>query len=566
MNLAPVLSQLPFTSCPASEGLSKCEIDFVQRRRTQIRLAQRAYRQRKETTISGLNRRVTHLEKTIEDMHNTFLAFSDRATASGVQENNPALAEHLKITADRLTDLAKNSVLDSTAEVDDLDQFSEAETARTERTQSKPRQIHHTSESDRVPAPEYRNIFDEGADNDDGETAQQAPVSQAQFEDISFSDWTSTEAMQHYPLEVPAKCNATSGIVEEQEKRSIPGPNVHYVQNFDTNDTMQDRVQIPRIRTTQDPLPFGYVPSPSEHHNVNHVPLSGNLSDLLSLPIPKSYASQESSFTRRLLRNGLEEAYRIMTNPTSRPEDTERICRFTRCFATNPRIKGHMKALIERSATESLEFWSFPARHVGGAGLHYPRVGTDAHGLPPEGWAADAPTGPLPPFHAETPMPPRMTTTQIMERVGIDGEWFDPNDVEQYLRSKGLYLDAQSSIVELKDEMVPALTDTQGPSPSSLDASSPRHSTGDPRSPADADMNLLDDYLLQDTDSLWNDFATNRPRLPDLSKDMPLNGTNSWDTNNFFPNPDAVMFSDSMPNFNTKMKKFVDVDKFVRST
>lgn len=48
-------------------------LTLVQRRRTQIRLAQRAYRQRKETTISQLRERVNELEDAVETMKDIFL-------------------------------------------------------------------------------------------------------------------------------------------------------------------------------------------------------------------------------------------------------------------------------------------------------------------------------------------------------------------------------------------------------------------------------------------------------------------------------------------------------------
>lgn len=50
------------------------------RRRTQIRLAQRAYRLRKETTITTLRTRVTELENIIEGMQNTFFELHESST------------------------------------------------------------------------------------------------------------------------------------------------------------------------------------------------------------------------------------------------------------------------------------------------------------------------------------------------------------------------------------------------------------------------------------------------------------------------------------------------------
>ncbi|KAI5807724.1 hypothetical protein DFH27DRAFT_608485 [Peziza echinospora] len=52
------------------------------RRRTQIRLAQRAYRMRKETTISSLRTRVNELEAAIDGMQTAFLELHDAAAAA----------------------------------------------------------------------------------------------------------------------------------------------------------------------------------------------------------------------------------------------------------------------------------------------------------------------------------------------------------------------------------------------------------------------------------------------------------------------------------------------------
>ena len=81
----------------------------AERRRTQIRLAQRTYRQRKEDTISDLTNRVNALEQTIDNMNKTFLEFNDSAIASGIQNWEPNLAEHLRLTLERFLSLARTS-------------------------------------------------------------------------------------------------------------------------------------------------------------------------------------------------------------------------------------------------------------------------------------------------------------------------------------------------------------------------------------------------------------------------------------------------------------------------
>src|SRR5271170_2112468 len=71
------------------------------RRRTQIRLAQRAYRHRKETTISALKQKVSEMENTIEQMNRSFSQLHDNVFDLGIFASKPALAQQLKSTAEQ---------------------------------------------------------------------------------------------------------------------------------------------------------------------------------------------------------------------------------------------------------------------------------------------------------------------------------------------------------------------------------------------------------------------------------------------------------------------------------
>lgn len=59
-------------------------LTFQQRRRTQIREAQRAYRQRKESTLAELRTRISELTGVIEHMNKAFLDCCHQLTASGL--------------------------------------------------------------------------------------------------------------------------------------------------------------------------------------------------------------------------------------------------------------------------------------------------------------------------------------------------------------------------------------------------------------------------------------------------------------------------------------------------
>ena len=72
--------------------------DSSQRRRNQIRLAQRAYRLRKESTVASLRERVAELEKTLDDVNRSFIRFHDHAVRCGAVQSHSELAESLKDT------------------------------------------------------------------------------------------------------------------------------------------------------------------------------------------------------------------------------------------------------------------------------------------------------------------------------------------------------------------------------------------------------------------------------------------------------------------------------------
>ena len=106
-----------------------------------------------------------------------------------------------------------------------------------------------------------------------------------------------------------------------------------------------------------------------------------------------------------------------------------------------------------RTTKDNFELWATPFYHVGNAGLHYPRDGIDASSPPPAWWAQAEPMGPSLPRKPLNPLPrPNMSAAEVYQHTGADGVWFDSNDIDQYLRTKGLKLDARSTVVEIIDK------------------------------------------------------------------------------------------------------------------
>ncbi|KAL2849650.1 hypothetical protein BJX68DRAFT_255367 [Aspergillus pseudodeflectus] len=87
---------------------SKLELtEGIQRRRTQLRVAQQAYRRRKETTIVNLQSRVQELESGIEELSESFLSFSNLLFEAGILQNQPRVTAALQKITQQYVSLAK---------------------------------------------------------------------------------------------------------------------------------------------------------------------------------------------------------------------------------------------------------------------------------------------------------------------------------------------------------------------------------------------------------------------------------------------------------------------------
>lgn len=82
-------------------------LEEIQRRRTQIRLAQRAYRSRKDNAIQVLEKKVQDLQETNEEISNAFMRFHDYLLVRGILDVAPDLAHHLHCTTENILSLAR---------------------------------------------------------------------------------------------------------------------------------------------------------------------------------------------------------------------------------------------------------------------------------------------------------------------------------------------------------------------------------------------------------------------------------------------------------------------------
>ncbi|GKZ21555.1 hypothetical protein AbraCBS73388_007456 [Aspergillus brasiliensis] len=78
-----------------------------ERRRRQLRVAQQAYRRRKETTIANLQSRVQELESGIEELSESFLSFSNLLFEAGILQHQPRVTAALQKITQQYVSLAK---------------------------------------------------------------------------------------------------------------------------------------------------------------------------------------------------------------------------------------------------------------------------------------------------------------------------------------------------------------------------------------------------------------------------------------------------------------------------
>lgn len=278
-----------------------------------------------------------------------------------------------------------------------------------------------------------------------------------------------------------------------------------------------------------------------------------------SLPPPFSYSYQETSFARRLLRSTIETAVRLLTDPNAQGEDILRFCRFTFTWVTRARCLAKLKSILARTSHENLEVWGAPHWHLGGSGLHYPRNGFDMGSPPPPGWAAKQPMGPHAAMPVETPVDPSLRIDAIVKLFGIEGEWFDSNDVEEYLRSKGIFLDGQSNWVE-----VDLALDTNLSTTGSLTASS-KTSGGGPQSPQNPSPPTYANIAIQQADAAyWGNETAAMLDFSGMGAEFAFTESPSFDPKSLNA-PGLFQTSAYSTNPKSPSKVYLDVEKFIRS-
>ncbi|KAK3401727.1 hypothetical protein B0T20DRAFT_121591 [Sordaria brevicollis] len=405
------------------------------RRRTQIRLAQRAYRNRKETAIQTLEKQVKNLQKVNREMSNAFMKFHDFAVASGLLDSSSELGRRLLATKERFINISQAGGDDTDGnddhEIRRRGSTSTAESIGSDRRRKGVNQLENQGNSPEymigpIAAESSRQLFP-------GLTVTHEPISQSYLTTAPDTDLS---------LSIPT----TSQTTEFHPTTTAPS----FPKTFD----------LPTVDFNFDFLP------PPQHQPQPQVP-----SPYSALPAPSSYASHEITFGRRYQRFAIERAHMLVTMPNPPIDKLSKAFGFCLLFESPDMIFQRTLKAIARSKNESLFNWQYPFYHLGGAGTHNLAPGgplnstltleagmrmhlnfTNASKQPQVGNQGTAdvlkPHAELTAGFSMGPFPPAVNNARDnwldrdmkMCLPGFQGEYYDCDEVEFYFHQRGVII------------------------------------------------------------------------------------------------------------------------------
>lgn len=361
------------------------------RRRTQIRLAQRAYRHRKETTISSLEKQVQELRGTNEEMNNIFLSLYDFAISRGLLQREPEFGQQLQSTTERFLALAKqtasdDNLRDDVESPDNTAHESHIETKYTSNRRNTQRSSPPVSLPEEPTVTETTHpwsgyiVSKETSDEEERQTGynQQGARDPKNFEVIS---------------------RAT------EDNASFP---------FDFMNLQQYRVEIPSP-TIDDFSQFLFPEA--------------------QVPLPNTHSYFELSFARRMHRAAVEVGYQLLTSPNIPKDKFQKVFGYCLKYETMENVAFRLQRVLNSSTKDTLQNWRAPFVHLGGAGTYYPNQGPDTDNEFMPKFRTGFSMGPFP--AALTPVWENISSDMKCTIPGFEGDFFDPNDVEGYLRGHG---------------------------------------------------------------------------------------------------------------------------------
>ncbi|KAI1436520.1 hypothetical protein GGR50DRAFT_686399 [Xylaria sp. CBS 124048] len=355
--------------------------DMKERRKEQIRLAQRAYRNRKETAIVELEAKVSALEANNVEVKAAFqsllMEFVDNhAISAQIPELGRRMQQFQALLAQRTPD----------------DAVSQSDTVMSQGDMP----VENALQMD--------HALPNGKMADNNQPPSQALV---------------TTGMQQ-----PQKLFGGIIVTYEPECQNPAQESVSSVGSaLDGNYTF---VKMPNMENASFVFDLSFLD--------NTHPSQWSLPQW-ELPVPASGAYLERMLSRRLHRRTTEKAASLLAMESPPYDKMHRVFGFVRNYATLDSIRQRLRNTLNRNADQDLDEYTQPFHHVGGAGTHFSGDEKNGAPFPNSGFG-------MGPFNEKTTAV-RDELLDILQRStfpGWQGEWFDSYDVEKFLVQRSIRL------------------------------------------------------------------------------------------------------------------------------
>ena len=416
------------------------------RRRTQIRLAQRAYRHRKDTAITTLERRVKNLESAKDTMNKEFTDFYELLVQEHVFDASPHLVQRLTSMASRFSDAV-----------------------------------------DAAKAPSEDGSGSDGGD----EPAPRKDPSRPASGNVSAQVTPPAAAVVTVPGPAPPVPGPASDVGSGYVPAPAPQPvasvgnNMPMMVNNAAAVTASPMIHMPAslsyevvTQPTRSNASFPFYSSMEPTAGEDFTGAMAGPSPFSVIGAPATYSASEMTFGRRLQRFTTEAAFRLICLPSPPPKRFTEVFGFSLMYESRADIVRRLEFCMSRAQHEDLCHWASPFTNLGGAGTHFPQDGTDAAAQwgPAGNQGASHPGRPqeltsfsMGPFVAgvQQVRDERLDGRTHITVPGFEGGYFDTDEIELYLRRLGVFIPQRADFVEAEINLVDleALLDTPQSTP-----------------------------------------------------------------------------------------------------
>ncbi|KAI2778295.1 hypothetical protein F4815DRAFT_477892 [Daldinia loculata] len=361
-----------------------------ERRRTQIRLAQRAYRNRKENAITDLQAKIDDLKNVNSEINNAYHDLFNYASQRGLLAQAPEFGQQLQ----KLQTLIKQTQEQETSQVNEHDSLE--------------------------------------GHSDDGQGDVQNP------EDLV----TNEEPVSTLPNDqTPA---LLGGITVSHEPVVQPELDATFGLDHVLNNVHAHNYEVITAPTFENASFGPNVPVDANFLDPAHSAWARHPGNRLTGPHTMSF--NEWSFARRLHRHTIERATALISMPNPPPAKLTRVFGFVMLFETVDEIRSRTVAMLNRNKNEPLNYWKYPFHRLGGSGTHFPdQAGPSSLSGSSTYQSSGFGTGP---FNERTTRvnDTLLGVSQYINMSGWEGTWFDSDEVETYLAQNGVIIPTAADI------------------------------------------------------------------------------------------------------------------------